>query len=148
MTAPTLIATATAAAVAALERVPAVCPEVSRGRRRVIAQELDAAVVVRPVQAEVTEADMAGLPITWQTKLAVECYVRSGASTDPDTAVDSLVADTYARLLEDPTLGGVILALKPEGIGYEFDFDGQQTACATLVFEVKHRPGAGGATLN
>lgn len=136
---PTLIANASTAAVAALKRAPAVCPEVSRGRRRQIALEVDAAVVVRPVQAEVTQALPDGKPVAWQTSMAVECYARSGASVDPDTAIDGLLGDVYARLMEDQTLGGAVVSIKPQGIGYDFDADGQQTTCATLVFNILHR---------
>lgn len=140
MTTPTLVNAAITAMVAALTSAPAVCAHVERGRRRAVAQDVDLAIVVRPVQSEVTQSALAyGTPVTWLTSVAVECYARSGASVAADLAVDPLIDSAYARLLADPTLGGAVVVIKPQGIGYDFDSDGQQTTCATLVFHIVHR---------
>lgn len=140
MTTPTLVNTAVTAMVAALSSAPAVCAHIERGRRRAVAQDVDLCVVVRPVQSEVTQQALAfGTPVSWLTSVAVECYARSGASVAADLAVDPLIDAVYARLLLDPTLGATVVAIKPQGIGYDFDADGQQTTCATLVFNIMHR---------
>ena len=49
-------------------------------------------------------------------------------------AVDPLVQSVYARLMADVTLGGAVNLLEPQDINFDFDVDGEQTACATLVF--------------
>jgi hypothetical protein len=73
----------------------------------------------------------------------VECYQRSTVATAPDQAVDALLEAVYARLMADPTLGGVVLSLQPQSINWDFDADGEQTTCATLTFNARHRsPGA------
>ena len=136
----TLVNTAVTAMVAALQSAPAVCESVERGRRRAVSQDHDMAIVVRPVQSEVTQDAMAfGTPVLWLTSVAVECYARSGANVAADLAVDPLIDAAYARLLLDPTLGGTVVLIKPQGIGYDFDADGQQVTCATLVFHIVHR---------
>ena len=140
----TMFAAAVGAILAALSAGTPVAPQVARVRLRPIAQATGTAVIVTPLATEVAEAAlMPGYPVSWTTAIKVECYARSSAATTPDVAVDSLVADVYARLMADPTLGGVVISLQPQSINWDFDADGDNTACATLVFNARHRsPGA------
>ena len=78
----------------------------------------------------------------WATPIAVECYAKATPGTAPDVAVDALASAVYARLLADPTLGGVVRSLTPTGLSYDFDADADQTACATFVFTARHVAGA------
>ena len=133
-----------AAIVAALNAGTPVATQVARVRLRPLAASQAQAVVVRPLNSEVSEmALIPGHPVGWATAIAVECYARSSVALAPDVAVDSLVESVYARLMADTTLGGVVVALQPQSIGWDFDADGEQTTCATLVFTARHRsPGA------
>ena len=143
----TLVNTAVTAMVAALQSAPAVAPNVARVRLRPQAQATTQAVVVRPLQSQAGDTDVPmGYPVSWTSTIAVECYARSTAATSPDVAVDALVAATYARLVQDPTLGGAVITLQLQEISYDFDADGDQTTCATLVFQTLQRATAG--TLN
>ena len=143
----TLVNTAVTAMVAALQSAPAVAPNVARVRLRPQAQATTQAVVVRPLQSQAGDTDVPmGYPVSWTSTIAVECYARSTAATSPDVAVDALVAATYARLVQDPTLGGAVITLQLQEISYDFDADGDKTTCATLVFQTLQRATAG--TLN
>lgn len=138
----TLVNTAITAIVAALTSAPAVCDVVDRVRLRPVSDAAPLAVAVRPMQAEVTQiALQPGLPISWTTAVAVECYARSGAATAPDVAVDALLQAVYSRLMLDPTLTGTLRSLQPKGISFDFDADGSHSVCATLVFDALHKPG-------
>jgi hypothetical protein len=86
------------------------------------------------------------MPLSWTTSIAVECYARSTGSTAPDQSVDALLESVYARLMTDPTLGGVVIGLQPQALHYDFDADAEKTACATLVFNARHRASAGTLT--
>lgn len=142
-----MVSTTVAAMVATLSAGTPVASQIARVRLRPIAQTQGQAVIVRPLQAEVAEAALTpGYPVSWTSAISVECYARSGADTTPDVAVDSLVEAAFARLMADPTLGGVVLALQPKSIAWDFDADGDQTACATLIFNARHR--TQGATLS
>ncbi len=131
----TLLAAATGAIVAALAQAPAVAPQVARVRLRPLAANTTTAVVVRPQSAEVATRTMGG-PLQWVCRIAVECYAKTTTQTAPDVAVDALIQAAYARLMADATLAGAVKRIEPEGIAYDFDVDGEQTACATLVFNV------------
>lgn len=138
------VSQAVAAIVAALNAGTPVAPQVARVRLRPLAATATTAVVVRPLNSEVSEmALIPGYPVSWTSAIAVECYARSSVAQAPDVAVDSLLEAAYARLMADTTLGGVVVALQPQSIAWDFDADGEQTTCATLVFNARHRsPGA------
>ena len=115
-----IVNTAVTAMVALLQSGTPVAPLVARVRLRPVAQASALAVVVRPLNSQVTEAALApGYPVSWTSAIAVECYARSGTAT--------------------ATLGGAVLALQPQEVAYDFDADGDQTTCATLVFSVRHK---------
>lgn len=135
-----LVNTAVTAIVSALQSGTPVASTIARVRLRPLAQSTSQAVVVRPIQTQVAEAALyPGLPVSWSSTIAVECYARSGAATAPDIAVDALLEAVYARLMADPTLGGAVLSLQPQEVSFDFDVDGDQTTCATLVFQARHR---------
>lgn len=141
-----MVNTAVTAIMAALSAGPAVAAQIDRVRLRPLAKAVTQAVSVRPLKAEVSDLSLApGYPVSWNTSVAVECYVKSVAGTAPDVAVDSLVSAVYARLMADITLGGSVIAMQPIQIDYDFDVDGEQTTCATLAFNVRQR--ANDATL-
>lgn len=142
-----MVNTAVTAIVLALQTPAPVGAAIYRVRLRPIAQQSDQAVVVRAEQCDVTQVAMlSGSPVTWDSLVSVECYQRATSSTSADVAIDALVEAVYARLMTDQTLGGAVLAMVPKGISFEYDADGDQTACATLVFILRHR--TSGASLS
>ena len=141
----TLISAAVAAVVAALNTPTPVAPQVARVRLRPLATGQNTAVVVRPQHSQVQEILVNGLPASWATTIAVECYARTSAATTPDIAVDSLVESVYARLMAEPTLGGVVRSLRLDNAAYDFDADGEQATCVALTFIALHQ--AAGTTI-
>lgn len=129
--------TAVTAVMQALQVAPAVAGSIGRVQLRPVAKSVASAVVVRPVGASVLESSLPGAPIAWTITLAVECYARAAAGTSPDEAVDPVVQSVYARLMTDPTLGGAVNLIEAQDISYDFDVDGEQTACATLIFNLR-----------
>lgn len=136
----TMVSAAVGAMVAALSAGTPVASQIARVRLRPLAATQALAVVVRPLQSEAGVSSMSpDLPVSWISAISVECYARTSAATTPDVAVDALVEAVYARLMADTTLGGVVLSLAPQSITWDFDADGEQTACATLVFQTLQR---------
>lgn len=128
--------TAVTAVMQALQAAPAVAGSVGRVQLRPVAKSVASAVVVRPVASSVLESSLPGAPIAWATTVAVECYARA-AGVSPDVAVDPVVQSVYARLMADTSLGGAVNLIEPQDIAFDFDVDGEQTACATLVFIIR-----------
>lgn len=132
-----LVKTAVDAVVAALSGV---APQVSRVRLRPLPAGSAKAVLVRPVQAEVLDAELTtGRPYSWNVLVAVECYARAAAGSPLDVEVDGLVSDVYSRLMTDASLGGAVVQVQPQGITYDFDVDGEQTVCASISFLIRQR---------
>ncbi len=130
------------AMVAALSAGPAIAGQVSRIKLRPISKENPTAIVVRPADAGVEQGAGAGVPLIWGTVIAVSCYARGAASAPADQALDPVLRDAFARLMADQSLGGLAGGINPTGIAWEFDVDGENTACATLTFNVRHASAA------
>lgn len=144
----TAFAQAAAAMQAALQRAPAISPNVFRARARVVPEQMVTAIVVRPLRAEREGAAGRGTPALWATGLALECYARGTQSAPVDQAVDALLDSAVERLMEDPSLGGLVGFIDPRSIDWDFDVDGAQTACATVNFFVRHATRAATLSLN
>ena len=134
----TAFASIVGAMVAALSAGTPVSPNIFRARLRPIAAQHNTAVVVRLIQPTPTRGPIKGAPVDWLVSVAVECYARSSTTT-PDLAVDALVKAVYGRLMADSSLGGATSDLAEGPISYDFDADGEQTACAMLIFQASRR---------
>lgn len=126
------------AVVALLAQAPAVAASVDRVKLRPVSEAKATAVTVRPVNSQCEVGIGYGTGIKWESTFAVECYGKGNTTTAPDLIVDPVLAGTFERLASDPTLGGRVSRITPEGVNWEFDVDGQATACATLFFKVAH----------
>lgn len=125
---------------AAKELLDGVAPVVDRVRLRPQSATTTKAVSVRPGAAEVFDApEISGYPYAWDASLVVDCYARPAADEALDEAVDPLLADVYARLMADLTLGGRVVTLQPHSLSYDFDVDGGKAVCATLTFIARLR---------
>lgn len=123
---------------AALQAAAAVSPNVFRARARVVPQQMATAIVVRPAQAERDASVGQGAMALWLTVVAVDCYARGSAASPVDTAVDALMGAAVQRLMQDQSLGGLVGSIDPQAVTWDFDVDGEQTACATVTFYVRH----------
>ena len=129
----TALATIVGTIVSTLSAATAVSSQIYRARMRPMAAQHTDAVVVRILSATPERMELSGAPIDFTTQIAVECYARS-ATTTPDLAADTLLANVYA-----------VMDLNLTGIDYDFDADADSTACVTLMLQVRHR--ASSATL-
>lgn len=142
MTTPTAFASVIGAMQAALQAAPAVSSNVFRARARVVPQQMATAIVVRPAQAERDASVGQGAMALWLTAVALDCYARGTASNPVDVAVDELMGAAVQRLMQDPSLGGLVGSIDPQGVSWDFDVDGEQTACVTVTFYVRHATAA------
>lgn len=137
----TAFARAVKAAQQQLE-VAAVSPNVFRNRARVVPKDMPTAVVVRLRTARSDAAAGVNNWSTWNTALDVELYARARVGVDVEDALDALLADASAALLADATLGRTVGGLQLAGVDWDYDVDGEKTACATASFLVRHAAGA------
>lgn len=138
----TVFAQITGAIVAALAASPAVSAQIHRSRVRPISADWTTAVVVTPQSADLERLAIRGAPINLESQIEVVCFARAVPGQSPDVAVDALLSAVYARLVADPTLGGLALDLAPARISYEFDAEAEQVASVTLALTVQHQAAA------
>lgn len=134
----TAFADITAAFVAVLSAAPAVSANIFRARDRVIAEDQANAINVQFDGATPYAGAMSGAPIDWESKISVECYARTTA-TSGDLAVDPLLSAAYARLAADSTLGGTVADIGAPQIEAEYDAQGQKTGWVRMTYTVSHR---------
>ena len=96
-------------------------------------------------------ASMAGMPFSRaikphivQARDVVKRELRGNMGfTREDIVAGYQEAIGTARLMADPSLGGLVGFIDPQSVDWDFDVDGAQTACATVVFAVRHATAAG-----
>ena len=133
----TQLAQIVGAMITALGTPTAVSAQIYRARMRELAAEHANAVVVRVLSSTAERSTMKGGNTDWSSQIAVECYARSNTSTAPDLALDALWAAVYARLMANSLLGGLLLdEMYCTQAAYDFDIDGQHTACLTSTWQI------------
>lgn len=82
-----------------------------------VPEEAPQAISVRLARSVAQDSRFAGQPIDWQSEVVLECYAR-GDAAHPTTgrASRALHAAAYARLMQEPTLGGLLSYLVPVAI--------------------------------
>jgi hypothetical protein len=136
----TAFSTIVAAIVAALQATTPVSAVVDRARLRPLTEGMTDAVVVR-IQgaANIERFAIRNAPVDWDTNIAIECYARHTSTTSGDAAVDALLSSVYARLAQDPTLGGLVMDLMPAELEYDLAAAAENLCCVTLTLKVMHR---------
>lgn len=119
---------------------------VERNRSRVLASNVRTAVVVRQGQAKVDQVAGRVQAAPWLTSIQIDCYGRASVDQAADEVVDGLLQLVQQRLGLDLTLGGAAGGLALQGIAWDFDVDGDSTACATATYFVRHSASAADLT--
>ena len=119
---------------------------VERNRSRVLASNVRTAVVVRQGQAKVDQVAGRVQAAPWLTSIQIDCYGRASADLAADEVVDGLLQLVQQRLGLDLTLGGAVGGLALQGIAWDFDVDGDSTACATATYYARHSASAADLT--
>ena len=131
---------------ALLQQDPPVAEHVERNRSRVIPAQVPTAAVVRQGQAQVDQVAGKQLHQTWLTALLVDCYGRVQSSAAADEVADGVLKAVQQRMQQDPSLGKLVGGIALQGIEWDFDVDGDATACATATFYVRHATSAADLT--
>lgn len=126
---------------ALLSGTPVAGGRVWENRRRPIQASHSSAVVVR-LEASDGERDLAGssAPMRWTTSVAIECYARASAASDPAESVDALLAEVWRRIVTaDLSAAGVLMVdIKPQ-IDWQYDEGDSPMVCAVVRLAVLHQ---------
>ena len=75
----------------------------------------------------------------WETRVRIEHVARDAAGVSADTAADALLQESYARIMEDPTLGGKATKSEPIGIAVTGDEADTALCAGQLLVDITHR---------
>ena len=129
------MSTAFTALVAELAAALAAAPALAGGRiginrLRPIPAGQSTAIVLRLEQSEGSEFVL-GL-LRWRTTIAVECYARAVAGSDPAAAVDALLESTWQRLAAfRADLLGADVCIDPK-VKWDYDDSDTPVVCAAI----------------
>jgi len=98
-----------------LASVSGVNGRVYRSRVEPIARNESPAVILEPVQDQADQPDVVGR-INWRLTVRVTVYVRANV---PDQAADSIVQSVYSKMLQDTTVGGYAMDVRPVNVSFE-----------------------------
>lgn len=133
----TAFATLQASLLAAIVATPSLAGgRVSVNRMRPIPAGQDTAIVLRLEAAEGHEFVIGS--IDWNSTYVVECYARGSAGADPESAVDTLLLDTWARLAAlDFSQIGAAVTVDPK-IQWQYDETDTPIVCAVIHLSAQH----------
>lgn len=127
------------AIVAALKAVPVLADgKVVAHRRRPMAQQTERQVFVYLEESLAQRGEIRGAPFDWRTRVRVECVARDVPGAMAEDVADALMAQAYARVMQDTTLGGLALDVIPEGAAWTGDEADTTLSAAQLIFTVLH----------
>lgn len=88
-----------------------------------------------------------GHPVQWDTDVMLECYARVDGRDDGapagGRASRALHLRAYARLMADPSLGGVAIDLQEPQLRFDRDLLDTRLGCCVATYRVVHRTAAG-----
>ncbi|SFE88736.1 hypothetical protein [Paracidovorax wautersii] len=143
MTVSAFLAVARAIQALMQEGATPVCSDTFTNRARVIPKQMDTAIAVMPDRAARMGADGEPVPGVWDTTVRMECYARAVQGVAVEDAVDALMNAAVQRLMADPTLDGLVGDCQVISLAWDFDVDGEQTACVTVALGIEHATDAG-----
>jgi hypothetical protein len=134
-----------AAILAALRRAPAVTSgvideDVDAGD---IAEEVNQCVSVSFSAADPQRPAIRGNPVYWQSTYVFECFARADGNTPRGRASRELHRAVYARLMSDPSLGGVTLDILEPNLRNERDQQDNRLGCVIASYALVHRTSGG-----
>ncbi len=112
-------------------------------RTRVIPKQMDTAIAVMPERSGRLETQGGLVPGVWDTTLRMECYARALQGVPAEDALDRLMSAAVERLMADPTLDDLVGDCQVISLAWDFDTDGEQTACVTVGLGIEHATNAG-----
>lgn len=120
---------------------------VTRNRVVPVPANANVALVVRHIDSQREQRQLARNVTDWTTRITVEHYVRSRAGDLPaDEIAEPLVQATSAVVLGNGPLGEAVIDGRLMTVGTEPDEQDAALLCVTAVFTFRHR--TSGDTLN
>ena len=113
-----------------------VSTRIYRSRIEPITNGESPAIVIEPVTDEPSIDSSSYLKIDWRLRIRVVVIVRG---TIPDKISDPTVESLFTKILDDPTIGGLAIDIRPATQTFEVLEADQPAGLITCEFEVDYR---------
>jgi hypothetical protein len=128
------------AILAALQAEPAIAAgNVFEEELRRKPETMDEYVVVRFAGSSPRRVAIRGAPVDWTSLVTIESHARRDQRTPAGRASRRLAAQVYARLMTDPTLSGVVLAIEEPRLDTDSEQLDTELGCVIAQYPVLHR---------
>lgn len=107
-----------------------------------VPEEADEAVGVSMGSSSPARAEILGAPVDWTTDITITCFARADGSTSQGRASRALHARVFARIMADPTLGGLAFDLFEPQLTAERDPADNRLGALIATYPVQHRTAA------
>lgn len=107
-----------------------------------VPEQAEEAVGVRMVRSFPQRGEILHAPVDWSTEIAVTCFARADEATVQGRASRALHAKVYARLMGEPSLGGLAFDLSEPQLEAERDALDNRLGSLTATYVVQHRTAA------
>ena len=94
------------------------------------------AIVIEPVTDEPTINSSTYLKINWSLRIRIVVIVRG---TIPDNISDTIVESLFTKVLNDPTVGGLAIDIRPATQSFEILEADQPAGVITCEFEIDYQ---------
>ena len=113
-----------------------VSTRIYRSRIEPITNGESPALVIEPVTDEPSVNTSSYLKIDWTLRVRIVVIVRG---TNPDNVADPTVESLFTKVLNDPTVGGLALDIRPATQTFEVLEADQPAGLTTCEFEIDYR---------
>ena len=127
----------------ALRRDPPVCDRIDEQRDLTLPSGVTASISVFRDTSRAAPGAILGAPFDWTTRMRVLVKARATSTGTAEANADALALVAYARVMADPSLGGVADDLVPEDLTWDQDDADTGVALALLNFRITHRTAGG-----
>ena len=130
------------AVVASLQAATAVAELIRVGRRVALPESRSEGVYVYLDYSAIERGQLQHVPDDWKTRVRVEIAARGVNAVPAEDRADTLMVAVHARVMADPSLGGLCVDLYPIGITWDGDEADTTLAVCQVIFEAVHRVAA------
>ena len=125
-----------AALITTLANTTGVSTRIYRSRIEPITRGESPAIVLEPVTDEPSINSATYLKIDWTLRVRIVVIVRGNI---PDNVADPTVESLFTKVLNDPTVGGLALDIRPATQTFEVLDADQPAGLTTCEFEIDYR---------
>tara|TARA_R100000231_G_scaffold72095_2_gene56822 strand:- start:11 stop:439 length:429 start_codon:yes stop_codon:yes gene_type:complete len=107
-----------------------------RSRVEALTRSETPALIIEPISDTPEDTQAFNNKVSWEFKIRVSVVVRG---TTPDQVADPTIESLHTKVLNDPTVGGLALDIKPSTTSFEILEADQPAGVISCEFDISYR---------